>query len=316
VNTTTLSERSNFTADGGIKMTDSSSNSVPKIGNSCYLDMVSSSISSEAKANAARRYAEMMIDLFLSEEAKERVGEKEFRKLGLGGQIREIRNDYDKKIIDALLRIKDIGDSGSHYSYDKSVDKKKAEEITHTALGLFDLILIDYFKKYGDKSYNAFTIFSTLFPKVRVKVLSELLVKGPIEEDYERKILHKYILATVKNRQENKARRVLDDKFKKGHIDKEFYEFECKTINEINTGMKKNELPIALTIQDCKRNFNKVISSLNEYERFQDQKIITIISTLLHEIDPSEMGSYIPNKNYIIEIEANNELLNNYSNDL
>lgn len=316
MNTGTLSETFKSKIYGGFEMTNSFDNLVPKVGNSCYLDMVSNSISNEARANAARRYGEMMIDLFLSEEAKTRIGEQKFRKLGLGEQIKEIKGCYDQKIIDALLRIKDIGDRASHYSYGEIIDQKKAEDITSVALGLFDLILIDYFRKYGNNSYYAFRIFSTLFPKVRVKVLSEILVKGPIEEDYDRKVFHKYILATVKNNQENKARRVLDDKLKKGHIDKELYEFEIKTIKEISIGMKKNELPIALNIQDCKRNFNSVINSLSEDERFQDRKIIKIISILLHEIDPSDMGDLIPDKNYIIEMEANEELLKNYFNYL
>ncbi|MFB7159717.1 hypothetical protein [Lysinibacillus sp. NPDC056232] len=281
---------------------------VPKLGHSCYLDMISTSSSPEAKANAARRYAEMMIDLFLSEKAKERLGEDKFKKLGLGDQIKEIRNDFNKEVVDALFNIKNIGDRGSHYSPDKQLSEEEVNKISKTALGLFTLILIDYFKKNRfDKTIMTPTIFSTLFPEVRANVLSRLLNNGILTEDYDKGILHKYILALVKSRKTDKAKKLLENKYKKGLIEIDFYKQEEDSILQIEEGMKKEELPVPKKINDCKRNFDAVINSLDQDERIKNKELIKIISTLLHEISPSEFGSSIPNKRYPVQVYFNIE---------
>ncbi|WP_433595149.1 hypothetical protein [Lysinibacillus xylanilyticus] len=273
---------------------------VPKLGESCYLDMISESTSPEAKANAARRYSEMMIDLFLSEKAKERLGESSFKKLSLGEQIREVQNDFSLDIVNTLFEIKNIGDQGSHYSQ-QPLSMENAIRITNSALGLFTLILIDYFKKTGlNKTFNTAKIFSTLFPKIRADVLSQLLNKGIITTEYDIAILHKYILALVKNGQKNKAKNLLRKKYEKGLIEEDVYYLEIKVIQTISEGIEKNELPVPLTINDCKRNFDSVINSLDDYDRNENYELIKIISTLLNEINPSELGTFIPNKEYLI----------------
>lgn len=77
--------------------------------------------------------------------------------------------------------------------------------------------MIDYFKKTRlDKTFNTARIFSNVFHVVRVNVLSKLVNVIQITDLYEKAVLHKYLLALVKNGRKNKVYRVLDEAKKNG----------------------------------------------------------------------------------------------------
>lgn len=274
---------------------------VPLEGKNCFYDMISKDNSFEAKANASRRYAEMIISLFLINEIKSEINEADFNKFSLGEKIKFLGKYYDDKIIQSLYFIKDIGDKGSHYNQNDKLTEKEIKKVVDVSLGLFELILIDYFKKTRlDKTFNTARIFSALFPAVRVNVLSELVNLKQINDKYDEEILHKYLLALVKNGKKNKAYRVLNEARKNG-ISEYLYTHEKYSIVKILEGIKKDELPIPQTIEDCKRNYNGVLRTLDSKEIAENSGLITIMDTLLSQVEPSEMGDKIPDKRYVIK---------------
>lgn|GEM_PF-1848501 len=274
---------------------------IPLEGKNCFYDMISNENSFEAKANASRRYAEMIISLFLTSEIKLEKNSDKFNAKSLGNKIRSLQKYYDNKIIQSLYFIKSIGDKGSHYNVNNKLTEKEIIKVVEVSLGLFELILIDYFKKTRlDKTYNTARIFSTLFPNVRVNILSKLINLKQIKNRYDEEVLHKYLLALVKSGRKNKAYRVLDEAKKNG-INDNLYIQEKDSIRIILEGMNKNELPIPQKIEDCKRNYNEVLKTLDCHEMEDNNRLITIMDTLLKQIEPSKMGDKIPDQLYILK---------------
>lgn len=273
--------------------------SVPSVGVSIFKDMVSNDISPRGRANASRVYAEMIIDTFLSDSIKVEFGSEKFYKMSLGERIDAIKDDNSQEIINTLYRIKDYGDKAAHYNPDINITDEQANKIAQDALGIFELILIQYFNIHRfDSNYNTALIFSTLFPEVRANVLERFVHKVYIRKQYDREIFHKYILALVKSNRSNKASRVLEKYKKKGIIDYDSYVDGRGIIKNIGVGMKRNELPIPEYIADCRRNFEDVLKQISEQDKKANEGLILIISKLLDEYTPSEMGSFQANKIY------------------
>lgn len=275
--------------------------STPKKGEHRLSEMLSEHSSLETKANASRWYVEMMIDLFLSKESKKRLSEKIFKKLPLSDKIEKIKQDYDENIIDTLYLIKSIGDKGSHYSSDVTLNKKEIDTAVKKATNLFTLILIDHIKKVPlEKTFNRAVIFSTLLPSIRENVLFSLIDFKKIETEKEYALLDKYILACTKNNRGNQIKKKLKELDKENIIDSKFYNFQLKSVRSIEDGMKRNELPIPKTMEDCKRNLNSVTTSLEQNEVNENQELIDIMNTLLENVEPSKIEDFKENYVYVI----------------
>lgn len=122
---------------------EQSSRLTPKSAEPRLSDLFSETISTTSKGNAARFYAEMMIDLFLSERLKSELNTGSLEKLTLGDQIRAISSYTDSAIIDALWRIKEFGDKASHYSHHYILTIADADSSVEDAVGLIVQILTD-----------------------------------------------------------------------------------------------------------------------------------------------------------------------------
>lgn len=251
-------------------------------------DLLSDNSSDETKAQTARWFAEMMIKDFLSDEF---TGDENHKKLSLGELISKLRGRFDKKIIDALILIKEFGDKSSHYNPDIKVSSDDSKKAVNAALGLFPLLIIDHLKKTPlDFHPDRAIILSTTLPKIRLKVLNELISFDEINNDYQIGLLHKWCLACVKNGEREKARRKLYSLLKNGKIQEDIYDFETKTINEIAERMANNELPVAKTHGDFTRNFADVISKLSDASKESNAKLIGLLDCMARNIQPSEMG--------------------------
>lgn len=268
---------------------------IPVIGQECYLDMISQTASREAKANAARRYTEMMVYLFLSDKLKNDIGDDSFYQMKLKDVICKIENYTYKPLINLLNHIKNIGNVGSHYHPQKKLSEDEVTKVVNCVIDdLLPLILVNYIiKEPFEKHPFSAKIFSILLPSVRERVLYELIDFNNIKSENDKFLLHKYVMACHKNNKRDKIRRKLRSLKKKGVIDAKFYEALCITIK--NFDENSNSLPIPETMQDCKRNFNSVIESIGKEDVERNKRLIKIISLLLDNVMPSEIGNLIPN---------------------
>lgn len=261
----------------------------PKNAEPWLSDLFLDTISAASKGNAARRYAEMMIDLFLSDRLKAEIGEAEFRRLSLGDHIQKITSYTPPEIIEALWHIKNFGDQASHYSPGRNVTHEEASTAVQFALGLIDLILT---QELIERPLNVppcrATLFSVLFPGVRVRVLANLLKEcDPTDGDYYLLLVNKYCLALVKNNKFSKARRSLDELLKKGRIDNHFHEDLIETIKLIAASIRYPGQPIAKRMADVSRNYAQVRRMLNEAEVKANSRLLKIMETLVNNVVPS-----------------------------
>lgn len=277
------------------------SHSVPIEAAHRLVDMLSDSVSNETKASNARWYAEMIIDKFLSDAAKQRLTPERFEKLTLNESIDQIKQDFSGEIIDALYLIKAIGDKSAHYKQGVKVTDGEAKSVVSKALRLFNLIIAD---DIGELALNATdnraTLFSVLLPSVREDVLLVAIRDGSHSVEYKQFLIHKYMLACVKNANHNKAKRFLADRRRKGDISEEQLQFELRSLQAISDGIRRGELPVPKNLMDVRRNFNEVLKKISSAERCRNARLISIIERLLLEIEPSEMKGYIGDVSYIV----------------
>lgn len=270
----------------------------PKYGESRIKEMTSIDTSPDTKCWAARWYAEMVIDLFLSKAASERV--ENFEKLSLGNKIKEISTEYSNRLIDALYFIESHGNEASHFSRD-IITSETADKVVDKAITLFDLILVDLFKDNGlAKTPNTARLFSTFTPSIRANVLNQLLDFNSLDNscEHDMGILHKYFLALTKNNQRDKARRLLYKLKKQNKITQDQFQYWEESINKISSNI--NNLPIPKNISDCKRNFDNVLSSMDIQERELNSQLIEIFNTLLDSVTPSEMDNLLGDQVFLV----------------
>lgn len=259
----------------------------PKVGENRLNEMLSGSIAIETRGWAARWYAEMLVELFLSYEAKSK--NEAFFALSLGEKIKEITPFYSKSIIDDLYIIEHIGNQASHFNSDRKISEKDVTKAVEKAIRLFDLILIDELKRSGlDNTPNTATLLSTTLPSIRINILNEFVSTTSLESEYDVAVLDKYLLALVKNGQREKARRLTKKMLSKSVLSEYQYMYWEDKINIIHSNL--SSLPIAKSIEDCKRNFEEVLSSLTPIELEKNANFIRLLKAMYANVIPSDFG--------------------------
>lgn len=282
---------------------------VPAIIKDHYFDMHHSDTSKWARANAARRYSEAMIDMFLSDEIKNQIGEDKYYKMRLSEVLQKLEKGITPDLQRTLEFIKDIGDKGSHAGRKKSAPNEQEvnKAVSLASYELLPLIIHNYFAN----QVSFFSIdggpklFSALLPSIRVYVLEKLIdfrsKKLLVESNLDKNLLHKYVLATYKNGQREKIRRRLRELKNKSRISEDLYIAFCKTIENLDNNISK--LPIPKTMQDSKRNFDNVLDQMDEEGKKNNKRLIEMINKLLSDYTPSKMGNlegdYIMHNEYI-----------------
>lgn len=262
-------------------------------------DLMSDKTSSEAKLNAARWYAEMMIDLFFSEDIKSQLGNIKFNKLSLLEKINKLKESNPPAgLIDTLYYVKDFGDQGSHYSSTPiAFTEIQIENTIKKALGLFDMALYETLKdgKIAETPSTA-TILSTFLPATRARVLEKLIDFKNFDctSEFDAGLLDKYLMALLKDNKKNKAFKKIDSLLKANLITPADSKYLKDKLNIINKDIINGTLPIAKDISDCKRNFNHCISNLSDIEKEKNSKLINIFNIMLEQAEPSSMEGLKP----------------------
>lgn len=270
---------------------------IPKVGEHRLYDLTSNQTSLETKASTARWYAEMMIDLFFSYEAKSNLGEDAFNKLSLGDKISVLRKPGAEKLTQSLDLIKDFGDKASHYQPGRVIKESDVERVVTLSLELFDLALIDLMKNGGiRKTEITAKLFSTFLPSIRIRVLKSIINMRFIRPDSDEDmfILDKILLAYTKNGEIKKARRLLEKLQKQGALPQSHVEFWKEKIQIIQEKLEAGILPVSENISDCRRNFENVLSQMNESEKEQNSDLIKVFEVMLAQVEPSDLGDKIP----------------------
>ncbi|MDF0732903.1 hypothetical protein P0Y43_19615 [Pseudomonas entomophila] len=283
-----------------MEMVETQTNPVPKAAEQRIADLFSETATPHARGNAARWYAEMFIELFLSDSAKVALGSEQFKKLGLERKIDAIQNDTSPETIATLQLIKSLGDRASHYS-EVPFTEREAKRAVEAAGDLIVQVLLHELKTTPlNANEPRAKILSVLFPSIRIRVLRELLETHERLNPYQALLLHKYNLACVKNGQDKKARRELDTLFKKRLIDRDFYDYQVRSIRVIADQRNLGTLPIAQRMEDVARNFKSVLEGLTPAECEANAKLIAILETLIKDVLPSDLSEQVGDQIFIV----------------
>ena len=264
---------------------------IPKVAHHRIFDLLSESTSKETKLATCRWFVEMIIDVFFSDFLIKNVGEKKCLSMNLYNKIKVIKESehFNDAIGLTMDEIRLKGNSGAHYNHDLP-SEIEIQEIITKCLRIFDLLLIDWFEKNRfDKTQNTAVILSTLLPSIRVRVISHFCKIENISSNYDKALFHKLLLAHVKNNDVKLAKELLSSAKESSKIDDNEYLFELESIDKIAVKMKVS-LPVAKNLSDSKRNFSEVISTLDNQDKDLNSGLIEIISRLLEQISPSDMG--------------------------
>ncbi len=272
---------------------------IPKPGHHRLIDILSEHTSKETKLSACRWFVEMMIDVFFKQLITSSSSIKAYERMSLVNKIKSIRESgmHYGAIHIRMDEIRVAGNKGAHYNK-RNIDDDEVKDIVRKCLELFDLLLIDWFQKNKfNKTENTATIFSTLMPAVRVRVLKNFSKIGEINDNYDKALFHKLLLALVKNDQKSEAIKFLNSAKKQGELDESEFYFELNSISIIDE-KRNNELPVAKNLNDSKRNFEKVMSRLDPADKRENKGLIEIIERLHDQINPSELGDSLGFQKY------------------
>jgi pentatricopeptide repeat protein len=114
------------------------------------------------------------------------------------------------------------------------------------------------------------------------------------DSDEDMFILDKILLAYTKNGEIKKARRLLEKLQKQGALPQSHVEFWKEKIQIIQEKLEAGILPVSENISDCRRNFENVLSQMNESEKEQNSDLIKVFEVMLAQVEPSDLGDKIP----------------------
>lgn len=213
-----------------------------------------------------------LIFIFISDQDK-----KKWKNYSLHDKLKASGSFLDKKIVDKLISAKIIGNIGVHKGEEGDYTEQDIVD-SLIAIKEFSLeIFYAYFKKKGFdchiKSWIP-TVFSTLPPIYRIKIL-EKYYNNCNKSLF---VIDKLSKAYIKGGLEDEAREFLTNCYKKKEITAELYEVLNRDISLLKRNISK--LPIAMDLKDSKKNFNELLSVIEEGER---DIFICLMSIILND---------------------------------
>lgn len=200
-----------------------------------------------------------IIFIFMSEDIK-----KKWRRYDLHDKLNASRSFLDEQVVDKLIEAKNLGNKGVHQGEEGNYSEEDIEKYLDVIRDFSLEIFYSYFKNNGfdfKKTSWIPTIFSTLPPRYRVKIL-EKYYKNDNKSLF---VIEKLSKAYLKSGLEKEAREFLLRCYEKKEIAVESYELLDNDISLLKGSISK--LPIAKDLESSKNNFNKLLPLIEEKER-------------------------------------------------
>lgn len=205
------------------------------------------------------KVCDQIIYVFVSEQDKEK-----WKKYKLHNKLGSSRNFLDKKIVDKLISAKVLGNIGVHEGEEGNYTVEEIEESLNIVREFSLEVFYAYFKKNGFNHQNESwmpTVFSVLPPIYRVEILEKYYNncdKSPF-------VIDKLSKAYLKNGSIEEANEFLKNCYEENEITFELYEVLFNDIQMLNKSI--SFLPISKDLETSKKNFNKLLLSIEENER-------------------------------------------------
>lgn len=229
-------------------------------------------------------------------------------------KIKFIEDFFPQPIRKKLHNIRKTGNKGTHQSLHKELDKEKIDLSLQDLSQICEWTLLAYFKKHGFISHPWIpTVFSTLPPIYRIRILENLLENICIEKhkvikhlnkiqiyntlfligeissdkeviptDEDKKIeeylllIDKLAMAYLKNKERPKAFDFIENKYKLGYINSIFRDEMFEKLD--NLWKSIDQLTISKNITESKEHLKKILPAVKKEER---SLFITLFTAIL-----------------------------------
>lgn len=270
----------------------------PRRAEQRIVELLNPSTSIETKANICRWYLEMMIAKFFIENLGEDDQNKVKNQKILKNKIEMLKKygAITDRTFNTMEYLREKGNIGTHYDEVLNISESETEEIVRKALSLFDEVILIFFEKNRYDYHKTPTLFSTLTPIFRERVL--LVYFENVLDSYDHidpkdpyihLLIEKIALAKVKKKDsEFEETQIFLQKYRDlGWIDS--FSFNLYLDRSQRIFLTKNDWPIANNLNECRLNFNNVIERLKNMNVLKEnKKFISILEALLDQVDASE----------------------------
>ena len=232
-----------------------------------YKDFINPDLRCVIRANCLRRYVEGIVDLFFKQKicAMANISLEQWNKTSLHKRILLIGKYYDKNFMEQLLKIKSIGNEGSHFG--NEIDQNDIQNSIMLANHLVEQVLVKYFidNPLGTQ-LPVMTILSLLPPLYRVNILEQVWKRG----ERNNWLVDKLSMAYLKSGKYEDSINFLQQAFNEKVID-------SSELNDFNKKIDMMQSQISHIINitsknliDTKSIFNRIIKdeNLSKYEEF------------------------------------------------
>lgn len=270
----------------------------PKRAEQRIVELLNPVTSIETKASICRWYLEMMIVKFFIDNLAEENQDKIKSQKNLKNKIEMLRKHdaINERTFNTMEYLREKGNIGTHYDDVVNISESEAKEIVTKALSLFDEVILSFFEKHRYDYHMTPTLFSVLTPIFRERVLlayfSNVLDSYDqidSKDHYIHLLIEKIALANVKKKDSKfeETQTFLQKYRDLGWIDD--FSFKLYLERSKRIFLTKNNWPVANNLNECRLNFNNVMEQLKRMNVLKEnQKFISILETLLDQVDASE----------------------------
>lgn len=241
---------------------------------------------------------------------------KQWEKKDLNDKLNILKSFFPSEINTEIHRIRQIGNRGAHQKGHDSLTTQDVEDALNNLSRVCEWTILSYFKKHGFNQDSWMpTIFSTLQPIYRIRILEDLFSSLEIDKEEMLKhldnvqekmkkihsgeilpdfnylpsqrekelaskllIIDKLAMAYLKNKEYDRSIKFIDNCFSDGVINKQF---KIEMIEKLNSLWQKiHDLPIAQNIEDTKNNFEQVMKAVKKEE---ESLFITMFTAVISQ---------------------------------
>lgn len=197
-------------------------------------------------------------------------------KFKLHDKINASKEFMDNTIVNKLLKAKVVGNKGAHEGEEGNYTVQDISESLDSIKQFSLEIFYSYFVKngFGNLKNGSWvpTVFSTLPPIYRVKILEKYYLKNNSEF-----IIDKLSKAYIKSGMKKEAINFLDECFNKNEISEEELMIFRYDLDLLEKSFDK--LRIANNLDESKDNFNRLLPAIKEEER---DRFVCLVSMILN----------------------------------
>lgn len=206
---------------------------------------------------------------------------REWKKKDLNGKLELLKNFFPDDIKNRLHDIRKVGNKGAHQSGHKNLNEININLTLNDLSKICEWTIFSYFKKNGFVEHPwILTVFSTLPPIYRVRILEELLKSLNIDRNelLQYQVVDRLAMAYLKNRERVKSINFIQRMYDEKMINELFKEQMLDKLESLWNEI--DNLPISTNIEQTKMKLDRILSKVKKEE---ESLFITLFTAIISQ---------------------------------